>query len=309
MCGPLSKVTAPAAALILTAFSAGTRASEENFTPWGNWNDSENDSNDDGHGEEPVNPIVYTTNMAIVDDLNRRFRVGRPTNRLYDAGILIHQWDNTEGTGEQRLWMPCQKPWCAKWGDRMSTSIISKGTSRPQERNSIGIFSHKEGGFIIAPKQVELLCSYHLDGGSMDIICDQQGRRTKKCLPGCNKKKCTKAVYWECSWPRKKLDHMLSFFKAGKGAGYNEVVIGTENWNPDQIIEAFFWPVPLGKSCRMEACDDRCERTWNFRMDYLAEQNQSGEGKPFLCLDLLDWEHPFKSFPSEDLEAKFGHGR
>ena len=72
------------------------------------------------------------------------------------VGLLIHTFDNTEDP-KSKPWLPCPADqWCAKFGDRMSASIINPKLTK--------LFSGGNAGIIFSPSEAEIFCSYFADG-------------------------------------------------------------------------------------------------------------------------------------------------
>jgi hypothetical protein len=137
---------------------------------------------------------------------NERFRNGRPSSVLAEAGVLIHQFDGFELYGQP--WRPgwggsmldaCQPTcppgahatcWeCDQPGDRASASLIYAGERTRDDRWAIPLFS-SEGGVVLNPHRAAILCAYSGDGSTQSKVCHPPGvhRATKKhpaCVPGC----------------------------------------------------------------------------------------------------------------------------
>ena len=204
-----------------------------------------------------------------VDALNARFARATASNNLADAGILLHQFDNTEAdmTAKQSLlsvfkgkmtpeaaadlaepWMPCPwSAWCASFGDRLSASLIS-------EQMPYMFSGH--AGYIFSPA-VNISCSYCSDGGTMAKMCNQERAAPTECVPGCGAIGTSEtnwcdttqdvtslgADLWDCAFRPADLGYMLQRKQVIGSNTYNELVINTAHWqaNLPGIIDAFFF--------------------------------------------------------------------
>lgn len=146
----------------------------------------------------PPPPPPPLPSPEYVGELNQQFAVGRSSKALRDCGVLVHQIDPID-TGRvadvvaaqqpqsnPRPWAPCPRvegSWCAKYGDRLSASLIN--------RQVPFTFSPKNPGFVISPARAKLLCSFPGDGGTMSKTCREDPERTggkwtrTDCVPGC----------------------------------------------------------------------------------------------------------------------------
>jgi len=93
-------------------------------------------------------------------DINRLYDTGHPTNNISEAGLLIHQHDNTERKGEN-VYTP---GW--KFRYHWATSLIN--------RQMPGLYNH-ECGVILAPNEARVLCSYYADFVSWTEGCSRRG--------------------------------------------------------------------------------------------------------------------------------------
>lgn len=193
-----------------------------------------------------------------VAELNLRFAGASATNDLADAGVLVHQFDNTEAdvTAQQSLngrgsagaaepWMPCPaEAWCGKFGDRLSASLIS-----PQMPH---LFS-RHAGYILSPS-VQMSCSYFSDGGTMEKQCREGA--PAGCVPGCCRigsgqpNWCPEvdptdsgSPLYDCAFPPSALKAMLRHKLLLGPPTYNEIVVSTARWQESMpnAIEAFFY--------------------------------------------------------------------
>ena len=138
-------------------------------------------------------------------------------------------------------------PWCANIADRMSASMVNRDVHLT--------FSTAGAGVIIDPREVEVLCSYFYDGGTMAKLCDPPGV-SRRCVPGCYAEGSENAVWcdppdaiYQCAMKPDMLGTMMTEHKIRRHT-YNEVVVGTRAWarNPPATIEAIFYMASDGAS-------------------------------------------------------------
>ena len=129
----------------------------------------------------------------LVDVLNERFRSGRPSNDLTEAGVVVHQFDDagfntttrvakSGGVSKWAPWTPCPKgQWCNKFSDRFSTSVINAGAPYA--------FSAHNGGLVISADTASsgALCAWATDGRSF--------RAARACIP-----KEQEPFRWSAGW-------------------------------------------------------------------------------------------------------------
>ena len=112
----------------------------------------------------------------MVELLNFQWIHGEPSKSLDRAGVLVHVFDNTEAS---EPWLPCpQTSWCARFGDRISASMINQHLPGMFAANGL-----PPTGIVLSSQLTRVLCSYFADGGSMNKQCD--GPPTEGCVPGC----------------------------------------------------------------------------------------------------------------------------
>ena len=95
-----------------------------------------------------------------LNDVNRLYDTGHPTNNISEAGLLIHQHDNTERKDEN-IYTPGRK-----FRYHWATSLIN--------RQMPGLYNH-ECGVILAPAEARVLCSYYADFVSWTEGCSRRG--------------------------------------------------------------------------------------------------------------------------------------
>ncbi|KAL1526258.1 hypothetical protein AB1Y20_014978 [Prymnesium parvum] len=196
----------------------------------------------------PPAPLpALVPSVPIEQILHDRFMLGRPSNSLRDAGVLVHMLDGLEKSLEQP-WLPCpSEKWCYAFSDRMSFSLINA-------RLPFYFGLKYSVGFLASPEKADLLCSWFTDYGTMDKTCDPPGVRDD-CLPGCwvgAPNWCSglpSSPVWDCAWPpeltKQMLENDLNRLGRGRrlGAAYNELIL---SWHslvrdlPDSIEAVVF---------------------------------------------------------------------
>lgn len=217
--------------------------------------------------------------QAVVRRLNRRFMRGRPSNSIADAGVLIHQFDDSGFNATTRVskeggvaswspWLPCPPgKWCAKFGDRFSTSVLN--ARAPYAFNEVN------GGFVIAADTAQrgTLCAWATDGrsfrGARSCLdkgvtfrfgqSNQTFARREGCVPGCVSGRMGQREDMDtalrgmvsptwcdpgapdswCPWRPQHLSHMLQQQERAppneecgqhNGCRYNELVLDSATW-------------------------------------------------------------------------------
>jgi hypothetical protein len=128
---------------------------------------------------QPVN--ATGVQRRLVDILNERFMNGRPSDVMREAGVIVHQFDDSGfDTSTRRLreggvaqwspWTPCPVgQWCSKFGDRFSVSVINARVPFA--------FNEYNGGLLINPEVAHegTFCAWATDARSF--------RSARSCLP------------------------------------------------------------------------------------------------------------------------------
>ena len=114
---------------------------------------------------EPLDPVAA---------LNQRWALGRPSNSLAAAGVLMHQMVHTTGLGQQ--------PWVTH-GTHVSCSLAN--------RHVPWLYSPSAAGVVLSPHSASVIkCLYATDGG------------TFKTPDGCSRRAhCTARKWWMCNYP------------------------------------------------------------------------------------------------------------
>lgn len=231
---------------------------------------------------------------SIVAQLNERFKHGRPSDALDEAGVLVHTFDAVDAVDMGRLdvWTPCPADlWCGHF-QRFSVSLINQRLPHFFNEN-------KQGGFVLAnaplsPPSSKLRCAFAFDAGGMvghggcpGTVCgdpsDAFGASTSYC-------------YWEGSQLKHMLDaHELrakeeaGYGEAKGGSNYNEIVIGADVWLSalPHLIEAIFFPAHVDAEAGAEA------RARQVHAAFLAEFGGRVPWVPLLRYDREQIDSPF----------------
>jgi hypothetical protein len=252
----------------------------------------------------PSGSLSMPRNHAAARRINERFSSGGAFDDVHSAGVTMHQFDDLEDSDE--VWRPCTSGWCTKYSDRISASLIS-AHSPPTADGNIGLFKDSEGvfsgGFIAAPSEMKVLCSYPHDGGTMDRLClNGDGTAINPgvpCVPGCGckdsePKPCKNSCIahppspasgvHQCAWPPANLSSMLHIQEDIQKDIYNELVLDSKTWvaNLPHSIEAVFYP----KGCS-QVTEDRARAAHAALVQHFKIET------PLLILDTSNWETPF----------------
>lgn len=235
------------------------------------------------------------TAEAVAERLTERFANGRFESRLDRAGLLVHNFDSLDKTTTRKIWETCgQHEWCKDVNDRVSASIVS--AALPYH------FTDDQGGVILSPSRVHVLCSYPGDGGTIHLKCHPPGF-SSTCTPGCFDKQgrswwCKNDGSWRpgmdhhrCPWRPENLDQMLrqqaDDITTGRrqketscgqpsGCSYNEVVLSP--FTPD-AIEAVFYPVGADR--------DAEDKAWRVHEE-VSNAIIETQSPPLLAFDLKE---------------------
>ena len=192
----------------------------------------------------------------LVARLNERFRLGKPSNDLHAAGVLVHVNDRTEDPAHR--WKPCYQA-CnhGQFADRVSCSLINAGQPRLWPGG---------GGLVLSPQHAKVRCSYGCDGatnskrkpgGCLPVVCDGPPSNCQS-----------------CAFASDDLGAMLKYHRATTAGGlHNEVVVDSAVW-PEGIVEAVFETTDYDEHARAA------------HADYLVQHGVSAATFPLLKLDL-----------------------
>ena len=107
-----------------------------------------------------------------VDKLNALFRHGTPSNNMSQAGLLIHNFDDTGYQHDALPWIPCAEAAC-RYGRDWSASIVSRAIPALYGGTA-------PAGLILSPSFARVKCSYYLDMHSDQFGC---GHRPPEMMP------------------------------------------------------------------------------------------------------------------------------
>lgn len=184
------------------------------------------------------NPVTMATSSPIdqtpvgAPQLNRWWRLGKPSNDVTQAGVLVRQFDALSSKESAKPWEQCAAhDWCAKYNQIWPASIINMFHHNRLYRGS------NEGGFVLAPPPLNrFFCAYAGDGNSMGLVDHE--------LHGCQRP-CQLPKKWDCSFAPDQLQSCLEaqLDKQGHSNKHNEVVIDAAQMRehlPHSILGIFF---------------------------------------------------------------------
>ena len=216
--------------------------------------------------------------QKVADEINARFR--HDFHSILNSGVIMHSFDGWEDPDAP--WSPCPEMGgsgvCGRAEiqprrDRVSASIAYAGMHRADrpDRTVIPVYSF-DGGVILRPDRVTLLCAYGNDG-AIDYggkNCRVTGpTQSSACVPGCGDPPnwcdanggpidgwCQCGFAW-CGgekirpWRPEDLSKLIAkhatlgsaYTGMGSYTGYNEIVIDSSRWveTLPGAIEAFFF--------------------------------------------------------------------
>ena len=98
-------------------------------------------------------PALVEQPQGLIDELNRRWRAGKPSNDLSEAGVMLCMLDEDED--EEQPWLRDPRK-----QDRLSTSIVNA-------RHPDCFWHFFTPGFVVDERLVTVRCSYPIDIGTM----------------------------------------------------------------------------------------------------------------------------------------------
>ena len=107
--------------------------------------------------QEAASVLAARTRPSL-NELNKLYKEGRPSNDLTKAGLLIHQHDNTEGVGGMVYEANDDDT-----KDFFATSMVNMDLS--------GLYN-KECGVVVSTSAAEVMCSYYADMTSWSTGCN-----------------------------------------------------------------------------------------------------------------------------------------
>jgi len=238
----------------------------------------------------------------IISTINKRYRDGRPTNNLAEAGVLTHQLDfltRRDYHSQTEPWMPCAPhSACGIWSDRISASLSN--------RRLPFLFSATQAGFVIDPNGLDLLCAFPMDGATLDRKCEPLGK--PGCVPGCIG---TTGPAWDGHYAKfpnhyngpYDSNHLVNMMQRHEQTGgnegyhclqqppsdcrYNELVFSASSWSASlpRHVMAVFYPYRASQQERQFARDLHRRFTEHFRI--------GPSSFPILMLDRRNQYQPF----------------
>ena len=192
-----------------------------------------------------------------VDQINRWWKSGKPSDAVAESGVLVRQFDALSKTG--RAWEPCAAGlWCDQLAHIWPSTLINKNHNPNLYRGD------NEAGLVLAPPPVNrFFCIYPRDGNSMGH------------LQGCQRQCTLPRDVFDCSFPPGQLRAALEVNEAAKGK-YNEVVVDALHMKaqlPHSILGIFF------------ASDFTREKAESIHRQFLEAYRMGAAQFPLLRLD------------------------
>lgn len=242
--------------------------------------------------------------------INEAFRKGKPSNKPWEVGLFMHQWDGQEERGMP--WQMCEHN-CMCQGmfinGRVSSMAVYQGLRKRADRVGVPLPFGSRGGVILSPTHISIDCMYGIDGGTYrldnpdhpgcsDHFCSPNNPREQNGLCGFNG---APATAWGPNDMKTLLDmhfeHGPHYHAPGFHSGYNEFIINSKKYNtqlPD-IVQAFF--VPKGQS------PVTGDLGYSIIIDvvqahraFIQQHGKSAEEVPLLSFDPFNWEEPFSPY-------------
>ena len=117
----------------------------------------------DATGLEARSPELHAKGSGLsIDDINRFYDDGHPSNDMEKVGLWVHQHDNTEAFGRHLLYMPGDN----QFQEFFAGSIINR---------DLPALYNDECGIIVAPAKAKVLCSFYVDFTSWNTGCETGG--------------------------------------------------------------------------------------------------------------------------------------
>lgn len=241
--------------------------------------------------------------------INERFRNGRPSDRLDEVGLLLHQWDGLEAHDIGKPWQMCLFN-CMCQGTfingRVSAMAVYRDLNQRADRVAIPLPFGNRGGLILDPSYATVDCIYGIDGATYHL--DNPSH------PGCTDTLCnTYSNPFPCgfgggyveAWGPQDLklvletyaEHGVHYHAPGFHSGYNEFIVNSPrlNENLPQAIMGFFFPKgqstvtsDLGFGIMVDVVSAHAA--------FLNEYQLTNEQVPLLVLDAANWESPFSPY-------------
>ena len=285
----------------------------------------------------PPPPGRPSPGLEVVSRLHDAFHNAKLGNLLRsqsDAGVYIHSFDEWEDP--VRRWLPCPQTCdhddyngachaCSWKGDRISASVIHSQLGERRDRRDGGIpLVSTEGGLILDPASVTILCVFGADGATLNSNCQPSGQ-SAGCVPGCgnppdwcdvdqpllmNNCRCS---FHNCNGrPRPYQPEHLGYvmeqhklhgieWKSPQfHSGYNEVVLDGTDWPAPQVVLGFY--IVEGGTPQQEA------KTREVHRKFLEEYDTRSEADtPLLVLRPQNWAVPFELIGAQGTKSADSH--
>jgi len=163
----------------------------------------------------------------VRDLLNARYMNGRPSNRLEDAGVLVHILDG--GVNGVRPWEPGEPA-----RTYLSASLLNAN------KYPHGLYGN-QAALVISPRS-QLICCYPQDSGTKSWV-RLRGCGPRQCTPGdAPFPRTSHDKGYPCAFPREMLADCLAVFDNATvdESAYTEMVVS--NAGPQHVIEAVVYP-------------------------------------------------------------------
>lgn len=161
--------------------------------------------------------VSHARSLITLEEINKIYKNGHPSNHLPTAGLIVHMHDDTEEYGAGRLFRPGDRQFQKFW----ATSVVNE--------NMPGLYKN-DCGVIINHNFVELLCSFYQDYTSWNAGCDRD-------------------FLYEPDRLEEMLNKSLALQKggaAGFDGKYNEVLISSKTYRdnlPGSVAAVFYTDV------------------------------------------------------------------
>lgn len=241
----------------------------------------------------------------VADQLNLRFRNGRASSDLAEAGVVMHQFDGISESGAQP-WAPCDTRGhgvqCHNgYPGRMSCILSFKSMQNRRDRKAVPLIS-MAGGVVVNP-QIRLKCAYGDDGSTYRTNdgCYGQWCNPRDPFRGSSAwgKPCGFGGSGQinAAWHGQDIGKMLELWNKHSQpyrspqwySGYNELVYDSREWNDHlpTTVEAFF--VIKGGRFDPNGLTVRSHRA------FLRKYQLSSDDVPLLSFDPYNWNAPFSA--------------
>ena len=95
----------------------------------------------------------------MAEELNARFRAGRPSSDLSLAGVVLHQFDNYESNGHA-FEAPTAASHRGEIVGRICTMLVFQSMRERHDRIAVPLIFARGGGVVVRPSTSGLKCVY-----------------------------------------------------------------------------------------------------------------------------------------------------